>query len=177
MCVCAQDMASSSGSCMNPQQRLCPSQGQRVALTQFLFTVGEWSSPGLCERHHPCGRGSQLGHALLAMTMWPKWSTQGTCLVSHINSLALDGKLKTDLPFETYVLNIVFKNAGPHSYITRKLHKDFCRGKSMNIWRPWQRILKIPKIFCRWPHWRIFKKFKLSWDQRNGVLAQLLSDL
>lgn len=49
------------------------------------------------------------------------------------NSLALDGKLKTDLPFETYVLNIVFKNAGPQSYITRNLHKDFCTGKSINV--------------------------------------------
>lgn len=81
MCVCAQDMASSSGWCMNQEQKLCPSQGQRMALTQFLFTLGEWSSPSLCERYCPCGRGSQLGHALLAM---PTWNTQETCLIVRI---------------------------------------------------------------------------------------------
>lgn len=76
---------------------------------------------------------TQLGQALLAVQMWPKWSTQGTCLVNQNNSLALGGKLKIDLPFETYDLNMVFEQAGSHCYVTRKLHKDFCRGKSVNI--------------------------------------------
>lgn len=34
-----EDMTSSSGWCTNQEQKLCLSQGQRMALTQFLFTL------------------------------------------------------------------------------------------------------------------------------------------
>lgn len=41
MCVCAQDMASSSGWCTNLECRLCHSQDCRVPHTLFVCTLGE----------------------------------------------------------------------------------------------------------------------------------------
>lgn len=42
VCVCAQDMASSSGWCTNLEHRLCPSQGCRMPHTQLVCTLGEY---------------------------------------------------------------------------------------------------------------------------------------
>ena len=41
ICVCAQDMASSSGWYTNREHRLCPSQDCRMPHTQFVCTLGE----------------------------------------------------------------------------------------------------------------------------------------